>query len=155
MKLRGPASLRNVTEAFTDALKKTKSALAKLHKSTRGLIFRGLPGAVGPVDDDRFADDLGRLIETCEFLIETVETPPGARPWSAIKFTCALQARNLLADFSPRRPRQSKDGPLFGLASILFEISSGEEGRDLSEYCENPDRVVPLYVAKIPNVPGS
>jgi hypothetical protein len=118
------------------------------------LVFRGLPESVGPVDEMRFVDDLGRLIETCEFLIESVKTPPGSRRWSSVKFTCALHARNLLRDFSPSRPTQCKEGPLFQLASLLFEISGGEEGSDLSGYCENPDRVVPLYVAKIPNVPG-
>jgi hypothetical protein len=43
----------------------------------------------------------------------------------------------------------TKGGHFTTLASLLYEIVSGEDGRDLSAYCENLDRVEPLYVAKI------
>jgi hypothetical protein len=50
---------------------------------------------------------------------------------------------------------QTKEGHFFKLASLLFAIASGEEEKDISAYCEDLDRVEPLYVVKIPNVLGS
>lgn len=145
----GPGEFKIRLKALIHSLKKTKIALTKLHKSTQYLVFRGLPEAVGPVDEARFVDDLCRLIETCEFLIESVKTPPGSRRWSAAKHVCALQASILLKEFSPSRLSQAKKGHFFNLASL-----SGEEEKDLTAYCEDLDRVEPLYVAKIPNVLG-
>jgi hypothetical protein len=57
-----------------------------------------------------------------------------------------------LREFSPNRLSQTNGGHFFELASLLYEIASGEKEKDLSAYCEDLDRVEPLYVAKIPNV---
>ena len=147
-----PGEFKNHVKAGADSLVKIKRVLAKLHKCTQYLVFRGLPGAVGPVDQDRFLEDVDRLILTCEFMIKHVQVSPGSRRWSAAKYTCALQASILLKEFSPNRLSQTKERHFFKLASFLYEIASGEREKDLSAYCEDLDRVEPLYVAKIPNV---
>jgi hypothetical protein len=151
----GPGECKRKLETLADSLKKTKRALTQLHETTQNLVFRGLPEAVGPVDHDRFLKDVDRLILTCEFTIKHLQVSFGARRWNAAKYTCALQASILLKEFSPSRLSQTKEGHFFKLASFLYAIASGEEEKDLSAYCEDLDRVEPLYVAKIPNVLGS
>jgi hypothetical protein len=116
------------------------------------LVFRGLPVAVGPIDQDRFLKDVDDLILTCEFMIEHLQVSPGSRRWSTTKHICSFQARKLLEEFSPSRLSQTKDGHFFKLASLLYEFANGEKEKDLSTYCENLDRVKPLYVVKITNV---
>jgi hypothetical protein len=143
-----PGEFKKHVKAVADSLLKMKRVLAKLRKSTQYLVFRGLPEAVGPVDQDRFLKDVDRLISTCEFTIEHLQVSPGSRRWSAAKHTCALQASILLKEFSP----QTNGGHFFTLASLLYEIASGDKEKDLSAYCEDLDRVEPLYVVKIPNV---
>jgi hypothetical protein len=147
----GPGECKRKLETLADSLKKTKRALTQLHETTRNLVFRGLPEFVGPVDHDRFLEDVDRLISTCDFTIEHLQVSPGSRRWSAAKYTCALQASILLKEFSPIRLSQTKERH-FKLASFLYEIASGEKEKDLSSYCEDLDRVEPLYVVKITNV---
>jgi hypothetical protein len=146
-----PGEFKKHVKAVADSLVKMKRVLAKSHKITQYLVFRGLPEAVGPVDQDRFLEDVDRLILTCEFTLKHLQVSPGSRHWSAAKYICALQASILLKEFSPNRLSQTKERH-FELASLLYEIASGEEEKDLSAYCEDLDRVDPLYVAKIPNV---
>jgi hypothetical protein len=150
-----PGALKKELEPFVGSLKKTKIAISKFHATTRHLVFRGVPEIIAQIDQIRFIDDLDRLIATCEFMIDHIKVRRGSKPWSAVKDTCCLQASILLKEFSNLRPTQCKDGPFLQLAAILFQISGGEEGADLSDYCENLDRVVPPYVAEISHVPGS
>jgi hypothetical protein len=96
------------------------------------LVFRGLPEAVGPVDQDGFLKDVDRLILTCDFMIKQLQVSSGSRRWSAAKYTCALQASILLKEFSPSRLSQTKEGHFFKLASLLYEIASGKKEKDLS-----------------------
>jgi hypothetical protein len=149
-----PGAFKKHVKAVADSLVKMKRVLAKLHKSTQYLVFRGLPEAVGPVDQDRFLKDVDRLILTCDDMIKHLQVSPGSRRWSAAKHTCALQASILLKEFSPNRLSKTNEGHFFNLASLLYEIASGEEEKDLSAYCEDLGRVEPLYVVKIPNVLG-
>jgi hypothetical protein len=150
----GPGEFKRELETYADSLKKTKGAHTQLHETTRALIFRGLPEAVGPIDQDRFLKDVDDLIFVCEFTIEHLQVGPGSPRWSSTKHVCAFQARKLLEEFSPSRLSKSKDGHFFKLASLLYEIASGEKEKDLSTYCENPDRTQPLYAMKIPSFEG-
>ena len=145
-----PGAFKNHVKAVADSLVKMKRVLAKSHKITQYLVFRGLPEAVGPVDQDRFLEDVDRLILTCEFTLKHLQVSPGSRHWSAAKYICALQASILLKEFSPNRLSQTKERHFFKLASLLYEIASGR--KKTSALLPRPDRVDPLYVAKIPNV---
>jgi hypothetical protein len=80
-----PGEFKKHVKAVADSLVKMKLALAKSHKITQYLVFRGLPGAVGPVDKDRFLEDVDRLISTCGFTIKHLQERPGSRRWSAAK----------------------------------------------------------------------
>jgi hypothetical protein len=71
-----PGEFKKHVKAVADSLKKTKRALTQSHETTRNLVFRGLPEDVGPVDQDRFLEDVDRLISTCEFTIEHLQVSP-------------------------------------------------------------------------------
>jgi hypothetical protein len=147
--LSSPGEFKKRINQFIKSLKKTRQLLAQFHPAQQNLIFRGVPVVIGPVDPTRLFGDLDRMIATCEFTAKHLRSGHGAKPWNSVKFICTLCASNLLSKFSPTRLSTTKGGHFTTLASLLYEIVSGEEGRDLSAYCENPDRVEPLYVAKI------
>ena len=141
-----PGKFRERVKSLSDSLYKTRIALTQLSYA---------PAITSLIDKDRFLKDIERLILTCETTINGLQVSKGSRVWDAVKYTSALQASIILNEFAPSRRSLSKDGHFFRLASIIYEIASGEQEKDLSAYCENLDRVEPLYVVKIPNVLGS
>jgi hypothetical protein len=148
-----PAEFKRHVEAFANTLRKTKAEIAGLGSIERSFVFPQLPEAAEPAEAGLLRE-LDLRISICESYTDPLHVKHGSRPWDSVKHVCALQASILLKEFSPSRLSQAKKGHFFNLASLLYEIASGEEEKDLTAYCEDLDRVEPLYVVKIPNVLG-
>ena len=119
---------------FQKAIERVSNQIEAMREITRALIFRGLPDAVESVELSAFRGELGRISETAKFLTG-ITVPPGAPPTPLAKHVAAIGAYNLLAAFAPRPPSLTKEGPLFALASIIFEAATGESESDLTDYC--------------------
>ena len=59
---------------------------------------------------------------------------PGSSPWDAMKYAAALRAYYLVREFSQKKPSRMRGGVAARVASLLFELTTGKPGADISDY---------------------
>jgi hypothetical protein len=146
------AKLRESLSAAVDALTDVQFRIRSLPKKYRSLVFRGLGEYTAPVDSDTYMDATKNLERGIAFLRDHLHVPKGSRPRDPVKQVAALFARDLLRDYSAKKPTLTTEGPYLALASILYESVTGTEGADLRRYCSHPDDPVITHALKIPRV---
>ena len=134
-----PGAMVRDFEQIVDALQKAKRLVSDLPPATKHVLAVMHDGG-SRNDNVGFIDELDGLISVAE-RARRIDVPHGSKRFdgnrvTARKHGCALHARNVLLDFSRKKPALTKGGSFFELASIFWEIVSGEKVRDLSKYCK-------------------
>lgn len=103
-------------------------------------IARQLPAPVLPhtLFNEHFAAQLETVIGAAECFARDIVVAPGKQPWDGVKYVSKLRAHHLLKDFSSSASR-GFESRKEEIGSLLFEIVTGQEGADLSDYRINDD----------------
>jgi hypothetical protein len=126
-----------------------KKAAEKLSPALSALteVLDGLPANIDNILFEQFAEPLGgpsshaeftrqlRVLQKASNLLEHVKAP--SKNADLTKGLCAGTAHGIIGECSRKPPTGTPDAPLRTIASLLFEVLTGQRGRDLKRACDD------------------